>query len=432
MEEFTPLKKALYLKNLINYTSQESPLHTQREIMDGSNPLTYGGRNPTMGIGIIPGKVFMHWEWIEQAQENAVDPLVRAECYPGAENDRNFDAMPGKLSMGLKYMRTYDVASGEPNELGIVTPAGLCTRGFSSKRSILGQFYPQGFVATPCRKSAHHMDANVYDPDQGYAIIRDGLTNTINNGDYVMTPGMPIMVTLDDIPKNLESGIPEWKLTPFDYSEFGLHYQDALAIVKTPSGAYGTGGISNLPFSTFFSTDGHNEAPSYSCDQEEAAGHFYSKAGIGLAFVETLARLGYITINPGQPVAGAENANASRQTMDLANAIGLWNESKEKTVMSTALAEMFFMDITSTDSTAQRGRIEGLLTEGNLRTVGLRPVVGNDPTANYIALRMNLSTFDSARIIGNWYAKTSMIVGKCVATAAPQHTLHIVAGTNAV
>jgi len=295
----------------------------------------------------------------------------------------------------------------------------------------MSQFYPQGFVATPCRKSAHHMDANVYDPDQGYAIIRDGLTNTINNGNYVMTPGMPIMWDLDDIPKNLEAGIPEWKLTPFDYAEFGLHYADAMAVITTPSGSYGTGGISNLPFSTFFSTDGHNEAPSYSCDQEEAAGHFYSKAGIGLALIETLARLGHITINP--VAALAPNEDATSQVAELAARIGLWADNKEGTPMAQAFAEMFFMDIPGNKlADDQKGRIQTLAGGEDLRMAGLRQMSGNDATANYLALRIHLSTFDSARLFGNAYDKLSRIVGRCAGTSAPGHTLHIVAGTNTV
>jgi hypothetical protein len=76
---------------------------------------------------------------------------------------------------------------GEPNELGIVSLAGIQTNNYTCWRSFEDQFYWQGFVATESRLT-NPLNSNTSDPDHGYATIRVGTVSTINNGPKTFYP----------------------------------------------------------------------------------------------------------------------------------------------------------------------------------------------------------------------------------------------------
>lgn len=419
------------------------------------NPMLQGMMNPIMSVGVIPGKCQLDWTWIKEAMQNADDPDTASTCFPGGNKDINHDAMPGDLSFGLKCVRNAEAMEGAPNELGIVSLAGLNTAMYSCARAIEDQFYFQGFVATPCRVSGHHIDEGTNDPDHGYATVRAGTCNSINNGPYTFFPGSYIATRLPPVPslttyqtingeawndpinQRARMGVPngqyKMELVPFNYMDFTTQIAGAYASMREGrTGSY-TPGIADMQFSDFFKTDYLMEVPSFSTEQEEAAGHKYGKIGECLAGIETLARLGYLTINTQNVVApDAAGANqASRDVSVLAEKIGLWektaNPDQDNLVFLKMFANMHFMELNESTDVLDAKKTFTEVWESPIK-VGKKQLVGNSPEENYKKLRVHLSKFSDGHLAGNWYSKTSKIVGKCLNAAAPGDTMHVMAG----
>jgi len=87
-------------------------------------------------------------------------PLCDLFLKKGGQQDINHDAMPGDLSFGMKNVRNSEVnihtnhvsfvlnqkkkvVDGEPNELGIVSVAGLNWARYCSQREMEEDFYFQ-------------------------------------------------------------------------------------------------------------------------------------------------------------------------------------------------------------------------------------------------------------------------------------------------
>ena len=426
------------------------------------NAMLQGMMNPIMSVGVIPGKCQLDWVWIQEAMANADDPVTAAGCFPGGNKDINHDAMPGDASFGLKCVRNAQVREGEPNELGIVSLAGLNTSMYSSSRAIEDQFYFQGFVATPCRVSGHHMDEGTNDPDHGYATVRAGTCNSINNGPFTFYPGSFIATRLPPNPKSTykmvdgdsvfenrinqraRMGVPntqfKHELVPFDYMDFATQLAGAYATMRTSRGSAYTAGISDMKFSDFFKHDYLMEVPAFSTEVEEAGGHKFGSIGKCLAGIETLAQLGYLTINlanrntepPTPPAEAADTAKVSKDVATLAEDIGLWTETQqpdgERLVFLKMFANMHFMELNeSPDVKAAKASFKAAFGD-SANDVGKKHISGNNAEENYKKLRVHMSKFSEGHLVGNWFSKTSKIVGRSLNAAAPGDTMHVLAG----
>ena len=140
--------------------------HSVLHNMSDWNPMQQNLNNPVSRLGIVPGKAQPDWYLIRQGQANADDPTLAAECYPGGAKEINHDIMPGDLSFGRKCIRNHSQAAGEPNEVGVVSLAGIWHPETESHRSLEDGFYLQGVVVTECRVSDPMGNPGATDPSR--------------------------------------------------------------------------------------------------------------------------------------------------------------------------------------------------------------------------------------------------------------------------
>lgn len=420
------------------------------------NPMLQNLYNPVPNLGVISGKCRLDYHFIAECQANAEDPDIARYCYPGGANDINHDAMPGDSSFGIKCVRSIDVMEGEPNELGIVALAGINRSNYESHRTMEDQFYWQGFVATESRLT-NALNSNTSDPDHGYATIRVGTVSTINNGPSSFYPGQYVSWrfpkagadgSLMDSQRNgngqitnlrARGGTPNTQfrpeLVPFDYTDFETQIASgvALAAVKKTNA---DPGIADVPFEEFFRTDGIVDAHCYAASQETAAGYKYGKLGVGFAMIETLARAGYITLTPSAQLynngvrapqtarSAADYASIADQVERMAAHIGTWStQESEQTIIHEILANMYFRDLPVS-------HVKGAAAANAIATHSGKPLAkiamswlkkgDKDYEKNcYYKLRVMLSHFDSAALVGSWYSKTSKIIGRAMNACVP-------------
>ena len=421
------------------------------------NPMLQNLNNPVPNLGVISGKCRLDYFFIAECQANAEGG--EAGCYPGGGNDINHDAMPGDSSFGLKCVRSVDVMEGEPNELGIVSLAGICRANYSCHRSMEDQFYWQGFVATESRLT-NALNSNTSDPDHGYATIRVGTVSTINNGPFTMYPGMFICWRfpktdaagqLEDTQRsgdnqtiNLRArgGTPSTQfrpeLVPFDYTDFQTQIAGGVAVAAASKNETTTPGICDVPFEQFFVLDGIVDAPAYMPDQETAAGYKYGKLGISFAAIETLAKAGYITVaepkfdaTTGKPTATAAPSltavEISTRVERMAAHIGMWSTTYgEQQVIRDILANMYFRElpVSHADGNAARKAFETYANASSQQIAKKWVKKGqlNYEQLCYQKLRVMVSHFDSAALVGSWFSKTSKVIGRCLNVATPTGT----------
>ncbi len=112
----------------------------------------------------------MDFTLITEYQGNAEDPRTSQYCYPGGGQAINHDAMPGDTSFGQKDVRNAEVMDGEPNELGIVSVAGLYWGKYASQREMEDDFYWQGIVTTESRLT-NPLDSASGDPGDSILVF---------------------------------------------------------------------------------------------------------------------------------------------------------------------------------------------------------------------------------------------------------------------
>jgi hypothetical protein len=418
------------------------------------NPMLQNLNNPMPNLGVIPGKARLDYYLIQECQANSEDGTVSAQCYPGGGNEINHDAMPGDSSFGLKCVRSIDVMEGEPNELGIVSCAGIHRGAYTSHRSMEDNFYWQGFVATESRLT-NALNSNTSDPDHGYATIRAGTVSVINNGPYIFYPGSyvqtrwpklesfggsnsDVMKTLPDgtiVNATARGGTPSSQfrpeLVPFDPYDVEVQIAAVYASLTTPHDKGAIPGLSGSRLEDALKFDCIPEAKHLSADQETAAGYFYGRIGCVLAGLETLVNANLISISP--------NANAPSE-LEAANAVAKLAIDNNLLLPDTPisrkmLANMFFTDLpdTNADAKASRTAFQAYVTDKvdgrpTLRDLSIKANHKNEPKLEYAKLRVLLSRFDTASICGAWFSKSSKVIGRSLNCAAPADTLHVLCG----
>jgi hypothetical protein len=391
--------------------------------MSGSdwNPMMQNLNNPIMRLGIIPSKVQPDWYAIRDAQANADDPLVAGDCYPGGSKEINHDIMPGDFSFGRRCVRNHAAPPGEPNELGVVSLAGVYHPQGGSMRALEDEFYAQGVVVTECRVSDPMGNPGAQDPDSGYAIVKAGTISVINNGPHAFYPGQFVAWRfpplhpedyVNDMRQRARGGTPPGQikpeLVPFDYTDSTLQFKAALAAIQTPKADHG---IADMDFAEFFAPDGYslNDAPQMSGAAETAAGLKYGLAAIVAGAVEHLIAIGAIEINE----ADAKNWKSA---------------SAGATTAATETKELFKqLEVFGTGTTTKFVDMTKAIFEKD-NAVGTRLHKGDTDDARYKKLRETGSHFLSTFSHGAWFSKTSKIVAKPLGYAAPSDTLHLLLG----
>lgn len=371
--------------------------------------------NPMMEQGIIAGKCTLDWHAISERMRNADDPGIAQFVYPGGSHEQHHYAMVGDISMGLKEVRNNNVMEGEPNELGTTSLAGEETvNKFTSMRAFEDQYYFQGFVASEQGLNDELQLGSGDDPSQGYAIVRAG-AKSVANGPEMVFPGQYMYVSAPAV----KSGKHHWELRPFDYTDFDLEIIGALDAITLPKS---DGGISDMSFNDFFRNDGIKEAFSYTCAQEEAAGLKYGTLGAVLVGVQYLIDNGLL--RSGEDFSREQNKDLGRaETVKIANALGLWSKDANEQAPMRGLLEKIFAGVRP-DPNKER---DGIATGANFKTASQllsTPNSDNDSAINYAKLRLSLSLFTHAHLVGSWYHKTSKIVGRALNNAGPNETLH--------
>lgn len=405
-----------------------------------------GLQNPIAGMGIVPTKGFLDFDFIARCQANAEDPRIAATCYPGGSTDQNHDAMPGDTSYGFKNVRNTYVAQGEPNELGFVSVAGLNWGQYCSQREMEEQIYWQGVVTTESRLT-NPLDSATGDPEHGYGMIKAGTVSVINNGHKTIYAGNLIAWQLPAAPFHPRSGgrpfndgstinalarqgtptgqfRPEY--VPFDPTDFSVQLAAAFAAMVETSD---NGGISDKGLvSAFPSLNGYEEKPNTGI-QDEAAAYKYAFAGIALSVVETLLRNGLL-VAPAAQTAGVSPAEAQAAAGRIAQSIGLWSyDVAEQGILLEAMGDIFMEHIAPIDARRNEAVVrfrQGLPANVDAETFAM----GEPETPEHMYARLRYHTLEmlTQGITSSWHSKTSKIVARALNTAAPTETTHLLLG----
>lgn len=410
----------------------------------------------TMRAGIISGKVKLDYDYIGKAVENAADGMVTT--WKGGNDKTSFDAMPGLISMGLRG-NTAGAPGTDWNQTGMVTTAGSDVFDFSSHRSFEGNWTFQGIITTEQRYSDNHLDPRTKDPNAGlFGVSVAGKENTRINGPFRCWAGELACWRAPRVPndprvadpapegdmakdqwkrqRDMSSHNPHnhWEIVPFDYTDFTQNTAGALATITDVRGL--DDGIANVPFREFFQWEGIHAVPSVSCEQEQAAGRKYGFIGVGLAFVETLANHGLVTINDVVAPFNEQNEAArEKNTKDVAKLstkIGLWKLDSgdvKNEIFFKALTNMFFMDAIPDEYTSTIKTDLKNASGKDIKDLATNTAVGQDDAAdeaNYYKLRIHLSRFTDGALYGSIHEKERHIFGKFANTADPGDISHVV------
>jgi len=381
------------------------------------NPMRQSMRTPVMSMGVIPGKVHLDFTHVEQAMANGDDPQVNQLCYPGGSKDVNHDVMPGDLSFGFKNCRNN--SGGGFSEMGFAGLAGFDMNNYHDQREAEGDVYFQGVAVTECRVSNPMGDSRAQDPDHGYAIVKAGTVPTINNGPYPLYPNTFVMWRFPPskfmLPRETNDNAfgatnqrarqgtfasqtrPE--LVPFDYTDFQIHYHSAAALMEQTKNMRGIGDISfdeTLRLRKSYADDNRKMSGA----QEEASGHYWGTVNMVLAVLEVMKK---------------DSKGVARTVDELLDAMA---DTKDGVFSSSVGVHPVMREIFKA---AYHGAILGQEA----------PTVPNQFTAvreKYTQLRQMGHIFHSGHVLGNYYSKTSKIVGKPMNYAAPSETVDLLAG----
>lgn len=412
--------------------------------------------SPVPGIGVISGKASLDFVLIQTCQKNADDIRVQAECYPGGNQPINHDAMPGDTSFGLRDVRNAEIMDGEPNELGIVSVAGLHWGSYCSQRQMEDDFYWQGIVTTESRLT-NPLDGVTGDPDHGFGTARCGTMSIINNGWKTFTAGTKICWQFPAAPFHpggdvykfedgnktnylARYGVPTTQFrpeyVPFDHLDFKVHFAGAFAAMTTPKSQ---GGVSDMGFMAALPNQS-NRTQSSPWDglQEEANAYKFGFSGIGFTMVEMLLRQGLIVATDGlatairdiannkayEPLVGG-NAQAAHQTAaDLARVTGLWDLSSDgQGLLIEFMADLFLKSLSPVDPyrDAAVKRFEDATGKTFFDVATSEP---NTTADLYARMRSVAAEFTAQGVTGTWHSKLNRVCGVALNDAAPSDTLH--------
>jgi hypothetical protein len=178
------------------------------------------------------------------------------------------------------------------------------------------------------------------------------------------------------------------ELVPFDYTDFQIHYDSAYNLMTKNSSV---GGIADMSFKDTIDRRRAyvGDGSKMTLEQEEAAGHYWGTVNLLVAAIEVLT------------TAGIDLAGAKTQLEGALTAKGV----------SPLVRKIF--------ANAYRNDIVGFEVDDKPPATALGD--------NVLALRRLGSTFHSGHVMGNFYSKTTKILGKSMNYAGPSETLDMMA-----
>lgn len=420
------------------------------------NPMLQGLQNPMPNLGVISFKAMPDMNLIYQWQNQ--DVRTELGCYPGGKVPENHDIMPGDTAFGQVGVRNLEIGDGEPNELSIVSVAGLEWKGYCSQREMEDNFYWQGIVTTECRLG-NVMDSTTGDPDHGFGGGRAGTFSVVNNGwhtfhagDYIawqfpQAPFHPKSASALDtasppelfmagqtVNMTARQGVPTGQFrpeyVPFDPSDFTVQLAGVFATFTNPKSERGIQDMSFVAAAP--NVHGYKNERPWSTTQDEGVGYKYSICGIGLSFVETLLRKGLIQpgVGPSGPLSEQEAYNTSK---NIAGQIGLFStKAEDQDIMLEALADVFLNNISAGDDMRSQAVKRFRNASGQQDMFSLATERLDDIDLFYARLRLNCLNLLTGAVGNSWYSKTRKIVGTAFNDAAPADTLHGLFGHIAV
>lgn len=413
------------------------------------NPMLQGLQNPMPNLGVISFKAMPDMNLIYQWQNQDVRTELR--CYPGGKNIENHDIMPGDTAFGQVGVRNLEIGDGEPNELSIVSVAGLEWGGYCSQREMEDDFYWQGIVTTECRLT-NPMDSTTSDPDHGFGGGRVGTFSVVNNGwqtfhagDYItwQFPAAPfhpkcasgldtacppeLFMGGQTVNMLARQGVPTGQFrpeyVPFDHTDFTVQLAGVFATFTNPKSEKGIQDMSFVAAAP--NIHGYKNERPWSTIQDEAVGYKYSIWGIGLTLVETLLRRGLIArLQPGQ-VASESPKGAYEIAKNISKDIGLFSqEASKQEIMLEGLADVFLNNISAGDASRTEAVQRFRQASGQENMFSLATDSLSDEALYYARLRLNSLKLLTGAIGSSWFSKTRKIVGRALNDAAPADTLH--------
>ncbi len=248
------------------------------------------------------------------------------------------------------------------------------------------------------------------------------------------------------------------ELVPFDYTDFTVLLAGAYATMQTSKNDTSPG-IADIPFHEFNRRDGVNDAYAFSGDQEEAAGHKYGRIVGGLAMLEILLQYGLVSVDVSvsNAIATLNSQASTKQQRDdvfktlaqrraasqvdrtaaigaasnIATLIGLWEtDVSRQGVLLDVFANMYFNDLYEDGRVSRvKGDFETYCGGPELaRKIVQQSNLANDHADNYKKARLLSSKYTEGALVGNWFSKTSQIIGRSMNSCAPGDTLHVLAG----
>ena len=246
------------------------------------------------------------------------------------------------------------------------------------------------------------------------------------------------------------------ELVPFDYTDFKSIIAGAYATMQT-SKTNRCAGIADLPFHEFNRRDGVNDAYTLLGEQEEAGGHKYGRIVGGLAMLEVLLQYGLVETTDAfdavfaaltdvtksaedknkefaklkKSATQAERIGHIRAAEQMASVIGLWNTDMTKQgILLDIFANMYFNDL------YEDARVSGIKADfvaycggkDAARKVAFASNLANVHADNYQKARLLASKYTEGALVGNWFSKTSQIIGRSMNSCASGDTLHVLAG----
>lgn len=382
--------------------------------MAGTNPMRQSMRTPAMQQGVIAKKAHLDWVHVEEAMRNGEDPMVGQNAYPGGSKDVHHDVMPGDIIIGFKNVRA---DSNGFNELGIAALNGMDMERYDSHRDAEDDTYFIGIATTEYRVSDPMGDSRAQDPESGFAMVGYGTATTVNNGPHALYPNQfvaykypqsklnqQIRSETDDILFGKENHLARpgqfWGkiqpvLVPFDYTDFGLHYDDAFVRMGLPQSK---GGIKDISFQEMMwkrvnrAGDGSRVAGL----QEETHGHFWSTVNLILAVCEA---------NPNKT-----GETLRQEIASLMESPGAANKAAQDAARTLVIDIFKRAYHTSINGASKSVQLPGGVSE------------------SYKKLRSLGSILHSGHVLGNWYSKASKVIGKVSELSLPGETANLVLG----
>lgn len=408
--------------------------------------------NPTIVVGAIPTKGFLDIDVVREFQQNAENPSIAQQCFPGGAHEINHDIFASYLSFGRKDTHASDVADGEPNEMGIVSVAGLYWGQYCSQREMEDIWYWQG-VATTEQRLTNPLDSNTNDPDHGYAMITAGTHSIINNGPRPFFAGNLVAWQMPRAPfhskstgglfndgslinKTARYGMPsstfQFEVVPFDYTDFSVQFAAAFAAMTIP---YNQNGIADVPLSKALPNSSYQQPRNHSCIQDEALSYKFGLSAVALSVIETLVRKGVLTVMPKDDVAAQAAAiteqDAHSAARNLGKALGLFDTGKVELnpLLTECMADLFLTNINCGDEDRVKAqtRFAAVTGDKDLLTIATQSVESNDDAA-YNRLRLHGLDMLVQGIASSWHSKTEKIIGRAMNCAAQSDTLDVVFG----